>query len=92
MSEHQILCGSCKGPAESVANPKADDKVTCPRCGREDRFDDVMRSVKQYVTDSAAKHLNSALADAVRGSNFIKVTKQYRPQSSHRWVTTDLGV
>lgn len=92
MSEHQILCGSCKSPAECVPNPEPHDKVICSGCGQEDRFDDVMGSVKQYVTDSVAKSLNATLADAVRGSKFIKLTKQHRPQSSYRWVSTDLGV
>lgn len=92
MSQHTILCGSCKSPAKSIPEPKPDDKVSCPRCGREDRFDSVMRSVKDYVTDSAAESLSASLANAVRGSKFIKVTSQPRPQRSFRWITTDLGL
>ena len=92
MSQHEILCGACKSPAQSVPNPEPHDKVVCSGCGREDRFDDVMRSVRQYVTDSVAQSLNASLADVARRSKFIKVTKQHRPQSSYRWLSTDLGM
>jgi hypothetical protein len=92
MSEHTILCGSCQSPAKTVANPEPYDKVICPDCGREDRFDDVMGSVQKYVTDAVAKSLNDTLAKAVRSSKFLKVEKKYRPQSSYRWITTELGI
>lgn len=91
-SDHQILCGSCKSPAETVPNPKADAQVVCTGCGREDRFDDVMRSVSDYVADSAAKSLNATLAEIARRSKFIKVTKQFSRKSDFRWISTDLGI
>lgn len=92
MSTHSILCGSCKSPAETVANPKSHDKVTCSRCGREDRFDNVMRAVSNYVADSAAKRLSSSLAKIASRSKVFKVTKQHRPQRSHRWIAANLGL
>lgn len=92
MSQHEILCGACKRPAKSVPNPEPHDQVVCTGCGREDRFDNVMGSVKQYVTDSAAKHLSDSLANAVRNSKFIKAKSQPRQQRSFRWITTDLGL
>lgn len=87
-----ILCGACKSPAEAVPNPEPHDKVVCTGCGREDRFDDVMRSVRDYVTDCAAKSLNATLAEVAGRSKFIKVDKQFNRQSSFRWVSTDLGI
>jgi hypothetical protein len=36
--------------------------------------------------------LNASLADVARRSKLIKVTKQHRPQSSYRWLSTDLGI
>lgn len=92
MSQHQILCGSCKGNAESVPNPKPNDEVTCSRCGRKDRFDHVMRSVEEYVADCAAKSLSDSLRNSMRGNKFVKVTTQSRPQRSYRWISTDLGL
>jgi hypothetical protein len=92
MSQHEILCGACKRPAKGVPNPEPHDKVVCSGCGREDRFDNVMRSVKEYVADSAAKHLSASLAQAVRGSKFIKLSHKRGPQRSFRWITTDLGL
>lgn len=92
MSQLTIFCGACKGPAKSVSNPKPDDTVSCSRCGREDRFDNVMRSVQDYVTDSLAKSLNASMAKAVRNSKFVKVTTKSVPQRSYRWVSTEVGV
>lgn len=92
MSNHNILCGSCKSPAKAVPDPKPHDKVTCSGCGREDRFDNVMRSVKDYVTHCMAQSINSSLRKAVRGSKFIKMTSKTPSHRTFRWVTTDLGI
>lgn len=92
LSSHTILCGSCKREAKSVPNPKPHDKVTCSGCGREDSFENVMRSVKDYITHSAAQYLSKGIADAVRGSKFIKVTSQAPQHRSFRWITTELGL
>lgn len=91
-TQHEILCGSCQSPAKAVADPKPDDKIVCSGCGREDRFDDVMRSVKEYVTDCMAKSLNAKLGEIARRNKFIKVEKQFNRQTSFRWITTELGV
>ncbi len=87
-----ILCGACKSPAESISNPQPKDKVTCSRCGAEDSFDNVMRSVKDYIGDRASKRLSDSLRKAVRGSKHVKFESKRTPQRSFRWVTTDLGL
>jgi DNA-directed RNA polymerase subunit RPC12/RpoP len=89
---HTILCGSCKSPAEAVPDPKADDYVTCSRCGRKDRFDHVMRSVKDYVQHRMAQGIHDSLAKGLGSSNFIKLTSQRPSNRSFRWITTDLGI
>lgn len=87
-----ILCGSCKGPAKSVPNPEPHDKVSCERCGREDSFDNVMGSVKDYIGHSAAQAMSSHLRQSLRSSKFIKVTSKPVGHRSFRWITTDLGL
>ena len=81
-----IKCGSCKVPLEGPANPKPQDKFTCPRCKRSDRFDKVMREVSKYVEDQAANHLIGGFEKALRGSKTFQVKKQPRPHRSYRFI------
>lgn len=87
---HTIACGSCKVAAQSVANPKPDDEVTCPRCHRHDRFENVMRSVKEHVAHAAAKHLSDGLRRASSGNSFIKFEAKPVGNRSFRWIA--LGI
>jgi hypothetical protein len=90
-TSHTILCGSCKCAVQSVPNPKAHDKVTCPRCNRSDRFDAVMRVVKEHVTHSTARALHEGMAKAVRGSKFLKLTSNGPGYRSFRWIASGYG-
>ena len=85
-SNHAILCGTCKCPAETVPNPEPHDKVTCPRCHRSDRFDHVMRVFSEYVAHAASESLHHGLAKAVRGSKFVKVSGKGPRKRSFRWI------
>lgn len=87
---HTIACGSCKVPAQTVANPKPNDEVTCPRCNRRDRFDNVMASVQKHVVHATQKSLNDSLRRATSGSRFIKFTAKPVGNPSLRWIA--LGV
>lgn len=87
---HTIACGSCKVAAQTVANPKADDEVTCPRCNRRDRFDHVMATVKKHVVHVTQKQLQEGMRRAVSGSRFIKVTTKPLGNPSFRWVALGL--
>ncbi len=91
-SETTVLCGSCKCAVETVPNPKSNDKVTCPRCGRYDRFDKVMDSVREYAVHLMHKSLAKGLSEATRGNRFIQFKPQQAPNRSFRWVCTDLGI
>lgn len=88
----KILCGTCQSPAEAVPDPQPESKVTCSGCGKEDRFDNVMGSVKEYVTHCAAKSINDAMAKAVRGSKILKMTSKPTSHRSFPWITSDLGI
>lgn len=85
--EVQILCGSCNCPAQTVPDPKPQDKVTCPRCDRSDTLQNVQRIVGEHVAYEASRSLNESLARAVRGSRFLKFTPNRLPQRSFRWIT-----
>lgn len=91
MNSHTILCGACKCAAKTVPDPKSHDQVTCPRCGRSDRFDNVMRTVNEHIAHGASKMLHDGLTKAVRGSKFIKVTGQRPGYRSFRWVAGNFG-
>ena len=87
---HTIACGSCKIAAQSVENPKPDDEVTCPQCSRRDRFDDVIRTVKEHVAYVVQKRLDDTLRGATRGSKFLKVTSKRPGNRSFSWIA--LGI
>lgn len=91
-STHTILCGACKRPAETVPNPKPNDEVACPRCHRRDRYDHVMRSVKDYIEHSLAQGIHDSFAKGLRGSKFIKLTSQRPSQRSFRWIAGNLNL
>lgn len=84
--EVQILCGCCKSPAQTVANPKPQDKVTCPRCNRSDTFDNVRRIVGEHVAYETSRQLSESLSRAMRGNRFLKFTAQRVPYRSFRWI------
>lgn len=81
-----ILCGSCKSPAKTVANPKPHDEVKCPRCGRSDRFDNVMRSVKDHVAYLTQKYISERLSKSTSGNRFIKFEVKKPSNRSFRWI------
>lgn len=81
-----ILCGSCKSPAKTVANPEPDDQVTCPRCGRADRFDQVMRSVSDHVAHLTQKYVAEQLSKSTRGNRFVKFKMQQSANRSFPWI------
>ena len=87
-----VLCGGCKCPVETVANPKAHDKVSCPRCGRSDRFDKVMDSVREYIAHLAHKSLAEHFTKSTRNNSFVKFKANKPAHRSFRWVCTDVGV
>jgi photosystem II stability/assembly factor-like uncharacterized protein len=51
-----------------------------------------MRSVKDYVGNSAAQAMSAHLRQSLRSSKFLKVTSKPVGQRSFRWITTDLGL
>lgn len=81
-----ILCGTCKCQAKTVSNPKSDDQVKCPRCGRSDRFDYVVKTLQAHVAHLAQKHLSERLAKSARGNSFIKLTVNKPANRSFRWI------
>jgi phage FluMu protein Com len=87
---HTIACGSCKVAAQTVANPKSNDEVTCPRCKRRDRFENVMRSVQEHVAYIKKKRLGDSLSRSTRGNRFVKFTAKPVGHRSFRWIA--LGV
>ena len=83
---HTIACGSCKIPAECVANPKPNDDVTCPRCNRRDRFDDVMAAVKKHILHMTKKQLNERIRRATSGNSFVKFETKPLGNPNFRWI------
>lgn len=86
-----VLCGRCKCPVETVANPQAHDKVTCPRCNRSDRFDKVMNSVKEHIFHLTTKSMTEGLARSTRGNRYVKFETKQSPHRSFRWISDYRG-
>lgn len=89
-STQTVLCGTCKCAVKTVANPQAHDQVSCPRCGRSDRFDKVMASVKEFVAHLAHKNIAEQFTASTRGNRFIKFTAQKPQHRSFRWICTEV--
>lgn len=89
--ETTVLCGSCKRAVETVPNPKPHDKVSCPRCGRSDRFDKVMATVSEFTAYLAQKAIAESLARSTRGNSFIQFKPQHIAHRSFRWITSQKG-
>ena len=88
----QVLCGSCKCVAETVANPKANDDVTCPRCNRRDRFDKVMKVVGEHVAYQASKAVADSLAKSNRGNGFLKFSVNKLPNRTFCWIASEIRI
>jgi hypothetical protein len=85
-SNKSILCGGCKCAVKTVANPKPHDKVTCPGCGRSDRFDKVMATIGEHVGHLTQKTMSEHLAKSTRGNRFVKFKPKHIPNRSFRWM------
>ena len=86
-----IACGMCKVAAQTVANPKPNDEVVCPRCKRRDRFDRVMRTVQEHVAYELQKQLGDSLARATRGNKFVKFEAKRPSYRTFRWMALGVG-
>lgn len=85
MSE-KLLCGSCKVPAETVANAKPSDPVTCPKCGRTDRYETAMKSGGEYLASQVGDAITQGFLKANRPGSMIKFSAKPRPRRSFRWI------
>lgn len=81
-----ILCGSCKVPVEGPADPKPQDTITCPRCGRHDSFKNVMASINRHATDLLGNQLQEGIARAARGNKFMKFESKSIPKRSYPFI------
>ncbi len=81
-----ILCGACKLPAKAPLKPEPHDQVTCPGCGRSDRFDDVVRTVQEHVAYEVQQTFAAGMAKAARSSKRLTFKPQRGSQSTFRWV------
>jgi hypothetical protein len=83
---HEVLCGKCKVPLEGPAKPEPESVFSCPSCRASDTHQNVMAEVKDYVTETTAKHLQKRLRSAVAGNKWMKVETKPIPQRSYRFV------
>lgn len=90
-STHAILCGACKRQVETVPDPKPDDQVTCAGCGRADRFDKVMASLKEHIGYLTQKAMSEHLRKTTRRNGFIKFEPQQVRHRDFRWMIDKEG-
>lgn len=86
-----VLCGSCKCAVKTVPDPKANDKVACPRCNRTDRFDKVMDSVREHIVYLTQQSMAKRLAASTRGNRFVKFKADQPRHRSFRWISDYRG-
>lgn len=78
-----ILCGPCRVPVKGPTNPNGNDAFSCPSCGNSDTFDNVVASVKAFVTEVAGNNLQETVRKVARGNKFIKATLHPIPKGTH---------
>lgn len=81
-----ILCGSCKVPVEGPEEPKPQDLIACPRCGRSDSFETVVASVSQYSRDFVEQHLVDELQRTASRSKFLQFQGKGVPIRSYAFI------
>lgn len=91
-STHAILCGNCECAVKTVTNPQPHDEVACPRCGRKDRYDKVVKTAGEYIAHLTHKALAERMAKATRSNSFIKFEVKKPGNRSFRWIAENVGV
>jgi hypothetical protein len=82
-----ILCGTCRVPVEGPADGKDENVFSCPRCGRSDTRENVLKEVKAFVTELAQRSLQESMRKSARGSNFLKFEGKPIQKGNYRFVT-----
>lgn len=81
-----ILCGQCRVAVEGPTNPQPHDRISCPSCGREDSFKNVMSSIEAYIAEAGSRQLQETMRKAARGSKMLKFTSKPTPKRSYRFI------
>lgn len=91
MTKIEPLCGSCKCNVVSPPNPKPDDQVACPSCGRTDRFDKVVETVGEHITYLTTQAMAKDFAKSTRRDSFIQFSIEKPQNRSFRWISNYKG-
>ncbi|WP_374545407.1 hypothetical protein [Rhodoblastus sp.] len=87
-SNHKILCASCHVALEGPADPQPNDVFSCPTCGANDTFENVIREAGEYHADKLVRGMFNSFGGS-SGSGFIKMTVTQPQQRSFRFITGD---
>jgi hypothetical protein len=90
METYSVVCGACGTPAEGNDDLAPDDVVTCGGCGQSDAYSAILESAKSYATAAVARRLQTSMADAVRGSKYVKYEAGHIPARAYRWILADI--
>lgn len=85
-TKKQVKCGKCKVALEVVTKDNGQKIGTCPKCANTDTLENVHRIVGEFMKEHAALRIHKAMADAARGSKFLKVASRVPPKRKHRFV------
>ncbi|MFG6535768.1 hypothetical protein [Sulfitobacter sp. CS16] len=85
-SGHAILCGICRTPIAHRVEGDPNSQAGCSACDNWADLDEVNEIAREYVADSAQLFLNRGLADAARGSKFMKFSGQTSSNKTYRFV------
>jgi len=85
--ETTILCGRCKIAVEGPAEPKPQDVIACPRCGRRDSFQNTLRSVEAHTLDLTEGKAEETFAGAFRRSKYVEFTQKPRPKRVYPFIS-----
>jgi predicted RNA-binding Zn-ribbon protein involved in translation (DUF1610 family) len=82
-----ILCGACRVPIEGPADGEDKSVFSCPRCGRSDTRENILKEVKAFVTELAQRSLQESLRKAARKNKMLQFTGKPIKKKVYRFVT-----
>ncbi|MGD2132529.1 MAG: hypothetical protein PVI23_07025 [Maricaulaceae bacterium] len=81
-----LACGACEVPLKGPAQPKAEDIVACPDCGRSDTFKRAKSEADKFFKDQLGRGLSGGLAKLARRTPGLTHKPAHRVKRDFRFI------
>ena len=86
MTTTAILCGKCRSDITGPKDFDNDSVFTCPKCGKSDRYEDIVQEAQAYMEAKVTEGIDKQLDGIASSSRFITVTKSPRTHRDYKWI------